>query len=190
MNDPYENYKILDCNPQFIWERYFLIPPEALDKVWHQGLNFNKKAYGLYGNLLKLLEKYFKHTLKTFGDFKNKQKISWSKVFDICKIIYILEICSIPYTLRQNTNASKICLGQNERHKKLHTFFFCEFQVIITVSFLVHDSYNSWSANFVSLKMCMGFSIFDCVSFSLSIFFRLKQAMGSLTSKRHNSFQN
>ena len=36
----------------------FLEIPEALDKVWHKGLYFKSKAYGVDGNLLKLLENY------------------------------------------------------------------------------------------------------------------------------------
>ena len=36
----------------------FLEISEALDKVWHEGLNFKLKAYGVDGNLLKLLENY------------------------------------------------------------------------------------------------------------------------------------
>ena len=41
------------------------------------------------------------------------------------------------------------------------SFFFREFQ-LITVTFLIHDSYMnwSWSTRFVSLKKCVGFSIF------------------------------
>ena len=36
----------------------FLEISEALDKVWHKGLYFKLKAYGVDGNLLKLLENY------------------------------------------------------------------------------------------------------------------------------------
>ena len=36
----------------------FLDISKALNKVWHEGLNFKLKAYGVDGNLLKLPETY------------------------------------------------------------------------------------------------------------------------------------
>ena len=66
------------------------------------------------------------------------------------------------------------------------SFFFRELQLIT-----IHDSYMSWSTWFATLKLCVGFSIFDSVSFLLkSIFLFYKIGMDSLTLKHHNSFQN
>ena len=36
----------------------FLDISKAFDKVWHEGLIFKLKTYGVEGNLLKLLENY------------------------------------------------------------------------------------------------------------------------------------
>ena len=60
----------------------------------------------------------------------------------------------------------------------------------IKILFLVPNSYTSWSKWFISLKLCMGFSIFDSVSFLLYFVFFSTKIMDSLTLKRHNSFQN
>ena len=49
-------------------------------------------------------------------------------------------------------------------------FFFLKLQ-LITVLLLICDSYMSWSARFVSLKLCVVFSIFDSVSFLLKFIF-------------------
>ena len=50
--------------------------------------------------------------------------------------------------------------------------------------------YTSWSKRFISLKVCVGFSSFDLISFLLKFMFFSSKTMDSLTSKRHNSFQN
>ena len=44
---------------------------------------------------------------------------------------------------------------------------------------------------FISLKLCVSFSIFNSVSFLLKLMFLFnKKNMDSLTAKRHNSLQN
>ena len=53
--------------------------------------------------------------------------------------------------------------------------------------FFLCDSYTRWSTWFVSLKLCVEFSIFDSVSF---LYFCLTKCMDTLTLKRYNSFQN
>ena len=49
-------------------------------------------------------------------------------------------------------------------------------------------SYMSWSTRFISLKVCVGFSIFDCLDF-IEVYFCSTKRTDSLTLK-HNSFQN
>ena len=69
-------------------------------------------------------------------------------------------------------------------------YFFCKFQ-LITVFLLIYDYYMSWSARFVSPKLCVGFSIFDFVFvFSKVYIFVQQKTSDSFTLKRHNSFQN
>ena len=68
-------------------------------------------------------------------------------------------------------------------------FPFRELQ-LITLLLLICNSYTSSSKRFISLKLCVRFSIFDSVSFLLLFIFFSTKSMGSLTLKRHNSFQN
>ena len=69
------------------------------------------------------------------------------------------------------------------------TLVFHELQ-LIDILLLIRDSHMSWNTKFISLKVCMGLSIFDSVSFLLKFTFLFKKSMESLTLKRHNSFQN
>ena len=50
--------------------------------------------------------------------------------------------------------------------QKKSSVFFQELQ-LITVLLLIYDSYIRWSTRFVSLKLCVRFSIFDSISFLL-----------------------
>ena len=56
-----------------------------------------------------------------------------------------------------------ISFGQNRRYKKC-TLFFRKLQ-LIRVLLLIHDSYMSLIARFVSPKFFVRFSIFDSISF-------------------------
>ena len=61
--------------------------------------------------------------------------------------------------------------------QKMTTFFFGELQ-FITVLLLICDSNMSWRASFVSLKLCVGFSISDSISFLLKLIFLLNKMQG------------
>ena len=67
----------------------------------------------------------------------------------------------------------KITFGQNKR------FCFRQLQ-LITGLLLISKSYRSWSTRFISLELCVGFYIFDSVSFLLKFTF--------LFSKKHGLF--
>ena len=110
------------------------------------------------------------------------------KVCIFWKCIQYVEI-NIMYTLRQKVNVKKISFGQNKRYKKCTLFFFRELQ-LISVLLLICDSYMSWSTSLVFLKLWVGFSIFDSVSFLLKFIFFSTKCMDSLTLKHHTSFQN
>ena len=76
------------------------------------------------------------------------------------------------------------------------SFFFCELQ-LSTVLLLICNFYTSWSTWFISLKLCVGLSIFHSVSFFINFYILVHlyscsaKSMDSLTLKRHNkSFQN
>ena len=57
------------------------------------------------------------------------------------------------------------------------SFFFCELQ-LITVLLLIRDSYMSCSTRLASLKLCLGFSIFDSVSCLLKFIFLFNNIHG------------
>ena len=61
----------------------------------------------------------------------------------------------------------------------MHYFFFRELQ-LITVSILIRNFYSSLSTKFISLKLCVEFSIFYSVSFLLKFIF--------LFNKKHGLF--
>ena len=85
----------------------------------------------------------------------------------ICKSIYILKVYSIHYTLRWKQNVKKKLLRIKLTLQKMHSFSFSKLQ-LITVALLIRNSYFSWKTWFISLKLCIGFSIFDSVSFLLN----------------------
>ena len=64
----------------------------------------------------------------------------------------------------------------------MSSFYFYELQ-LITVLLLICDSYMSWSTRFVSLKLFVGFSIFDFVPFWMYGLFDFK-ATHSLAPRR------
>ena len=72
----------------------------------------------------------------------------------------------------------------------MQSCFFCELQ-LITDLLLIYWSYTSWSKRFISLKLCVRFSIFDFpFSFLVKFIFCPTKSIDSMTLKRHNSLQN
>ena len=61
-------------------------------------------------------------------------------------------------------------------------FFFREHQ-LITVLLLICDSSISWSTRFVSVKLCLRFSVFDSVSFLLKFIFLFNKILGHFDFK-------
>ena len=52
----HEIYKAFDGNPSFETRGIFLYISKAFDKVWHKGLLFKLKSYGIEGNLYNIIE--------------------------------------------------------------------------------------------------------------------------------------
>ena len=71
--------------------------------------------------------------------------------------------------------------------QKMPSFFFRELQ-LVTVLLLICDSYMGRSKSFVSLKLCVRFSIFDSVLFLLKFMFCSTKSIDSLSLNHHNSF--
>ena len=54
----HEIYKSFDCNPSLETRGVFLDISKAFDKVWHEGLLFKLKCYGVEGGLYNIMENY------------------------------------------------------------------------------------------------------------------------------------
>ena len=74
----HEIYKSFDCNPPQHIRGTFLDISKAFDKVWHKGLIFKLKSYGVDGSLLKLMENYL--TGRQQRVVLNGQNYSWKNV--------------------------------------------------------------------------------------------------------------
>ena len=97
----------------------------------------------------------------------------------ICKSKYILKaLCQC--TVKKTT------FGQNKRYKKCPHF--CLASSNSNSQFLY--KLNHFITNFISLKLCVRFSIFVSLLFLLKFLFCSTKIMNSLTLKRCNSFQN
>ena len=108
-------------------------------------------------------------------------------------VFWYVKVCifwkCIQYTIHwDKTNVKKILLDKING-TKMASFFFREIQ-LLTVLLLISDSYMSWSTRLISLKLCVGFSIFDPLRCCWSSYFCSTKCMNSLTFRRHNSFQN
>ena len=71
----------------------------------------------------------------------------------------------------------------------MRSCFFRELQ-LITAFLLIRNFYTAWSTRFISLKLCVEFSIFSSISFFYSLYFCSAKSIYYLNSKRHNSLQN
>ena len=83
-----------------------------------------------------------------------------------------------------NTQMLKKFFQTKKTLQKMHSFFFFQLQ-LITVLHLICCLYTSWSTTFISLKVCVTFSIFN----STFIFVFIK-AYSFVQQKDHNSVQN
>ena len=101
---------------------------------------------------------------------KSSKKVYEVNVFWYVKV-YMFWKC-IQYIIhwdKTQTLKKFLWTGQNKGYKNA-LFFFCELQ-LITVLLLICNYYMSWNTKFVSLKLCVGFSIFDSVPFLLKFIF-------------------
>ena len=54
----HEIFSSFDCNPSLEVRSIFLDISKAFDKVWHEGLLYKLKSFGISGNLLNLIKHY------------------------------------------------------------------------------------------------------------------------------------
>ena len=130
---------------------------------------------GLHTGTVKMDPYKLKDTMKAFNDFKNKQKSVWSNVFWYLKICIFWKC--IQYTIHWDKTHMLKRVSSEKINSTKNEFFFL-------LQSLTHHSFPflfvSWSTRFVSRKLCVGFSIFNSVSFLLKFIF--------LFSKMHGLF--
>ena len=114
------------------------------------------------------------------GIFHSRKDIHWrfSTILKASKKVYevmflICKVCIswkyIHYTIHWDKTSVKEIRSDKISGTK---------NALITVLFLICDSYMSWSTRFVSLKLCVGFSFFNSVPFLLKFRFLFKKMHG------------
>ena len=97
---------------------------------------------------------------------KTSSKSVWSNAF------WYIEVCIFWKCIQYTMNWDK-----TQILKKIPSFFFHELQ-LLTVLLLLWDSYMSWSTRLISLKPCVGFSIFKSVLSLLKFVFLFNKMHG------------
>ena len=78
LSNTHETQKSFDASPPVDVRGIFLDISKAFDKVWHKGLIYKLKSYGISGNLLKLIKNYLiDHKQRAV---LNGQTSSWERV--------------------------------------------------------------------------------------------------------------
>ena len=106
---------------------------------------------------------------------RTSNKSVWSKVFWYAKVCIFWKIIQYTIPWDKTQYVKKISFTQNRRYKK-YIFFLSR-----------APTHHIFTFN---LNVCLGFPIFDSMSFLLNfIFFFSTKSMDSLTLKPHNFFQ-
>ena len=130
--------------------------------LWH-GKTIRSKILTFFGSRSKLPHLKIQWRLSTILETSNKSV--WSNIFWYVKICIFWKC--IQYNIHwDNTQVLKKFPLDKISSTKNTLSFFRELQRI-TVLLLISNSYMSWSARFVTLKLCAGFSITDSVPFLL-----------------------
>ena len=121
----------------------------------------------------------FKDKLKTFKDFKNKQKSVWSNVFWFVKVCIFWKCFQHTIDWDKREILKKFRLDKINGAKNTLLFLSrAPTRKNCDVLLLICDSYMIWRTRFVSLKLCVGFSIFDFVAFLLKFTFLFDKIHG------------
>ena len=122
-------------------------------------------------------ERWFKDTLKAFGDFYKNQQGVWSNVF------WYIKVCAswnfIQYTVHwDKTQMLKIFPSDKKKNGTKNGLFFFRKPQLMTVLLLICNSLMSLSTKFISLKLCVEIYVFDSVSFLLKLIFLFNKMHG------------
>ena len=74
----YDIYKSFDCNPSLEVRGIFLDISKAFDRVWHNGLIYKIKSFGISDTPLKLIENFLNNRYQRV--VLNGQSSSWAEV--------------------------------------------------------------------------------------------------------------
>ena len=115
-------------------------------------------------------------TQSCFTFSKTSNKSLWKNVFWYVKVYILSKFikCTIYWDEKQMLEKfpwDKMNVTKNA------PVFFVELR-LIKLLLLICGSYASWSTRFISLKMCVGFSIFDPVSFLVKSLFLFNKKHG------------
>ena len=104
-----EIYKSFDCNPPYDIRGTFLGISKAFGKIWHKGLIFKLKSYGVNGSLLKLIKSYLKGRQQS--GVLNVQTSLWKNIAAgvphgsvLEPLLYLIYINDVPNGIKQICN--------------------------------------------------------------------------------------
>ena len=99
-----EIHKSFHCNPHEDIRGVFLDISKAFDKVWHEGLIFKLKTYGVEGKLIMLLENYLKNQNQRV--VLNGLNSSWKKMLAVAPqgsvlgaLLFLMHINDLPHDI-------------------------------------------------------------------------------------------
>ena len=103
----HEIFSAFDCNPSLEVRSKFLDISKAFDQVWHEGLFYKLKSFGISGNLLNLIKHYL--TDRSQRVLLNDQCSNWQPILAgvpqgsiLGPLFFLMYINDLPDGLKSN----------------------------------------------------------------------------------------
>ena len=103
----HEIFSSFDCNPSLEVRSIFLDISKAFDKVWHEGLLYKLKSFGISGNLLNLIKHYLTNRFQRV--LLNGQCSNWQSVLAVVPqgsilgpLFFLIYVNEMPDGLKSN----------------------------------------------------------------------------------------